>query len=234
VTIRPLTDPSEFQECVELQRKAFALADVHILPVRVFVVLAHIGGLTLGAFDGERMVAFLNAIPGHRNNSLYWHSHMMAVAPDQWNQGIGSKLKLAQREHALQRGIRLIEWTFEPLKSKNAHLNIVKLGAVIRRYCPKHYGDSMAGPTSLDSDRVIAEWWIDRPRPAMEGEIRRIAIPSDIQSLQKQSIESARDIQQRVREAFLRNLAEGFFVAGFERGDEWSQYLFVREANDSP
>jgi predicted GNAT superfamily acetyltransferase len=230
--ICPLRSLDEFDRCLELQREAFGWADVDLLPRRFMVVTGHIGGLVLGAFDGDRLVAFLNSIPGHRNGLPYWHSHMLAVANDYWNSGLGSQLKLAQREAALERGIRLIEWTFDPLESKNAYLNIVKLGAIVRRYYPHHYGETTGAlQRGLDSDRVIAEWWIDRPRVAVEGEVRRLFIPADLQTFKKQSLESARDIQARVRQQFMKNVEDDYFVAGFERGDEWSQYLFIRGAS---
>ena len=78
---------------------------------------------------------------------------------------------------------------------------------------------------------MIAEWWLDRPRAAIGGDVRRVFIPVDLQSLKAQSLDSARDIQKRVREQFLKNIADDYFVAGFERGDEWSQYVFVPGAS---
>jgi len=230
--IRPVSDLDEFERCLELQRQAFGWADIDILPRRFLVVLTHIGGLVLGAWDGDRLVGFLNSMPGIRNGMPYWHSHMLAVSKDYWNSGIASQLKLAQREYALDRGISLIEWTFDPLESKNAFLNITKLGVIIRRYYPNHYGETTGAlQRGLDSDRVIAEWWVDRPRVTLGGEVRRVVIPADVQSLKNQSIASARDIQRRVRENFLRNIEDGYFVAGFERGDEWSTYLFIPGAS---
>ncbi len=229
MNIRPLTTLDEFQLCVDLQREAFGWADIDLLPRRFLVAMTHIGGLILGAFEGDRLVAFISSIPAYRDGMVYWYSQMLAVAKDQWNTGAGSQLKLAQREAALERGIRLIEWTFDPLESKNAYLNIVKLGAVVRRYLPNHYGETTGAlQAGLDSDRVIAEWWIDQPRPVLTGDIRRVVIPVDLQTLKKQSLDSARDIQKRVREQFLTNIQDGYFAAGFERGDEWSQYLFTR------
>src|SRR2546425_6324999 len=110
MNIRPLTALDEFQRCIDLQRETFGWADIDILPRRFMVVLNKIGGLILGAYDNDRLVAFLNAVPGIRDGMPYWHSHMLAVARDQWNSGIGSQLKLAQRQAAMERGIRLIEW----------------------------------------------------------------------------------------------------------------------------
>ena len=232
MTIHPLTTLDEFQTCIDLQREAFGWADIDIMPRRFMVVLIKIGGLILGAYDGDRIAGFLSAMPGIREGIPYWHSHMLAVAKEYWNSGIGSKLKLAQRTAALERGIRLIEWTFDPLESKNAYLNIVKLGVIVRRYYSNTYGETTGAlQRSLDSDRAIAEWWVDRPRFSVGPDVRRVVIPADLQSLKKQSLESARDIQQRVREQFLKNIQDDYFVAGFERGDEWSQYLFVPGAS---
>ena len=230
--IRPLTELDEFQQCIDLQREAFGWADIDVLPRRFMVVLSHIGGVVLGGYDGERLAGFLNSIPGIRRGMPYWHSHMLAVAKEYWNSGVGSQLKLAQREAALARGLRLVEWTFDPLESKNAYLNIVKLGAIVRRYYPNNYGETTGAlQRGIDSDRVIAEWWIDRQRFATSGETRRVAIPADLQSLKKNDLDSARNIQQRVRQEFLRNIEEDYFVAGFERGDEWSHYLFIKGAS---
>ncbi len=232
MTIRPLSEIAEFEKCVELQREAWGSADIDIMPTRYFITHNHIGGLVLGAFDSDRLIAFVNAAPALRDGMAYWRSHMLAVSRTHWNSGIGAQLKLAQREYALQRGIQLIEWTFDPLESKNAHLNIRKLGAIVRRYYVNLYGVTTSLlQQGLDSDRVIAEWWLDKPRLEVGGDIRRVFIPADIQTLKKQSLKSARDVQQRVREQFLRNFAEDYFVAGFERKDEWSEYLFIPGAS---
>jgi predicted GNAT superfamily acetyltransferase len=247
--VRPVTELQELQKCLELQREAFGWADIDLLPRRFLVVLGHIGGLVLGAYDTDRLVAFLNAVPGIRGRMPYWHSHMLAVSKDYWNSGVGTQLKLAQRDEGLKRGLRLIEWTFDPLESKNAYLNIAKLGVIVRRFYPNHYGETTGvRQHGMDSDRVIAEWWIDdgelvsdhpgrslQSRPPLlyqEGsDVRRVAIPADIQSFKKQSLESAREIQKRVREQFLQNIADDYFVADFKRGDEWSEYIFIPGAS---
>jgi len=232
MTIRPVTDLAELEKCAQLQREAWGLADIEVIPTRMLVTQNRVGGLVLGAFDGGRMVGFLNAMPGIRDGVPYWYSQMLAVAQDYRNRGIGSALKLAQRDHAQQRGIHLIEWTFDPLESKNAYLNVVKLGVIVRRYYVNLYGATASQvQQGLESDRVIAEWWIDKPRVRVEGDIRRIAIPSDIQALKKQNLKSAQDMQVRVREEFLRNFQDDYFVAGFQRSDQWSEYLFVAGAS---
>lgn len=233
MTIRPLTEIHEFRRCLEIQREAWGWADEDLLPVRFLVVLKHIGGLVLGATDdGGRLVGFLNAMPGIRNGRAYWHSHMLGIARDYWNSGIGTDLKLAQRDHALQRGIHLIEWTFDPLESKNAYLNIEKLGIIIRRYYVDHYGETTGAlQRGLASDRVIAEWWLEAPRVQLRGQVRRIRIPADIQAIKQQNLNLAQEMQLRTREEFLRHFAEDYFVAGFERKGDWGEYLMIEGAS---
>jgi predicted GNAT superfamily acetyltransferase len=97
------------------------------------MVAREIGGEILGAFDGDRTVGFALASPALRLPRVYLHSHMTAVMPEYQNCGVGRSLKLAQREPALARGIDLIEWAFDPLQLKNAHFNIARLRAVVRR-----------------------------------------------------------------------------------------------------
>ena len=214
ITLRELTSPDEFEICLELQRQGFGWTDIELMPMRFFVVSRHIGGLVLGAFDDSRLVGFLSAIPGVRHGTPYWHSHMLAVATSHRDSGIGTQLKFAQKDYALQRGIDLIEWTFDPLVSRNAYLNIEKLGVIVRRYLPKFYGH--------ESDRLIAEWWLDRPRPTFDrqgSDTRRLTIPSDAAA--------ARSWRAKVREEFLAHIQDGFYVAGFERQGDMSHYIFI-------
>ena len=232
MTVRPITELSELEKCIDLQRAAWGLADIDTIPLRMLVTQNRVGGLVLGAFEGDRLIGFLNAMPGIRDGRPYWYSQMLAVTDEYRNRGIGADLKLAQREHARQRGIHLIEWTFDPLESKNAYLNISKLGVIVRRYYVNLYGATASAlQHGLQSDRLVAEWWIDQPRPRVAGDIRRVSIPADIQGLKKQSLKSAQDIQLRVREQFQKNFLDDYFVAGFQRGEEWSEYLFVAGAS---
>ncbi|HZI50530.1 MAG TPA: GNAT family N-acetyltransferase [Terriglobia bacterium] len=213
--IRELTRPDEFETCLDLQQDGFGWSERELMPSRFFVVSRHVGGLVLGAFDESKLVGFLSAIPGIRNGKPYWHSHMLAVTSGSRDAGIGTQLKAAQKTEALKRGIRLIEWTFDPLVSRNAYLNIEKLGVIVRRYYPSFYEE--------DSDRLIAEWWLDRPHPAIEGEQRRVTIPADPAL--------ARAARVTVREAFQANINDDFYVAGFQRHGSTSDYIFIKGAS---
>src|SRR4029077_7897361 len=102
----------------------------------------------------------------------YLHSHMLAVRDHYRNRGLGAQLKLEQRREALARGIRRMEWTFDPLEIRNAHLNIHKLGAIVRSYYVNFYGVSSSRlQGGLPTDRLIAEWYLDsnRVKEILEG-----------------------------------------------------------------
>jgi len=233
MVIRQLTGLSEFEQCLDLQREGFGWSDADLMPVRFFVVTHHIGGLVLGAFDGERLVGFLSSIPAMHNRTPYWHSHMLVVSREYRNKGTGVLLKIAQREQAVQHGISLIEWTFDPMESKNAYFNFEKLGVIVRRYYPNFYGSTTGIQGNLPTDRIVAEWWLDRERPPLTGDIRRIAIPSDIQRIKRTDLEEARNIQERLRYGFEKNLSEGFYAAAFSHNAEASEYVFIRRVADA-
>lgn len=241
IEFRPLTTIPEFEEAVELQKVVWGFADIELLPRRLFVVANKIGGQTLGAFDGSRMVAFLIAIPGVKaDGSHYLHSHMLGTLREYRDRGLGKKLKLMQRDDALRRGFRLIEWTFDPLEIKNAFFNIQRLGAIVRRYVPNQYGTTSSHlHGGLPTDRCVAEWWIDSPRvnlllegkpepaPALEA---RIPVPSNIAALRASDPKRARAIQQEISDQFQLHFRNGLAVVGFENTPEAGTYLLGKYA----
>ncbi len=236
IEIRRLATPQEFAEAVQLQQRIWGFEEIDLLPVRLFVVASKIGGHSFGAFDDSRMIAFCLAIPGLKaGGQTYLHSHMLGVLPGYRDQGIGRRLKLAQREDALARGIPLIEWTFDPLELKNAFFNMERLGAVVRRYVFNQYGVTSSHlHGSLPTDRCVAEWWVADPRveAALAGNapprgpiLARIAVPSNIAALRRDDPPAARAIQQRVGGQFTAAFREGLAVTGVERGEEAGAYL---------
>ena len=129
---------AEYEECVRLEHSVWGEAIA--VPSALFVVAHHTGGQVLGAFHEGNMAGFTLALAAMRSGKAYLHSHMTAVLPEFRDRGVGRRLKLFQRQDALKRGIDLIEWTFDPLDLKNGHFNLVRLGAVARRYIPDCYG----------------------------------------------------------------------------------------------
>ena len=236
IELRHLTTLPEFKEAVALQQEIWGFADIELLPVRLFVVATKVGGQVIGAYDGARMIAFLLAIPGLKRGGLtYLHSHMMGVLEGYRDLGIGRRLKLAQREEALARGIQLVEWTFDPLELKNAFFNIERLGATVRRYVLNQYGATTSHlHGGLPTDRCVAEWYlgsdwarriIDRQPFARPPAERRIAVPNDIAEIRGADPRRAREIQKGVSDSFLDAFDHGLAVVGFERSDTHGTYL---------
>ena len=205
--IRELGTHEELREVVALQKTIWGLEDADLLPFRMLVVATKIGGQLLGAFDGDRMIAFCLAIPGLKEDGKpYLHSHMLGVLGEYRNHGVGRQLKLRQRDDALARGIDLIEWTFDPLEIKNAHFNVERLGAIVRRYLRNQYGAS-SSPLhgGLPTDRLVAEWWIEKPREKTDV-VERISIPADIAE--------ARTLQSEIADQFESCFERGLAVIG--------------------
>jgi predicted GNAT superfamily acetyltransferase len=165
IQIRKCTTLPDFHRCVELQRAVWGESDLETEPYVTFVVANQTGGQVLGAFDGDTMIGFTMAIVGVRNKLPYLHSHMTGVLPEYRDRKVGRSLKLFQREEALSRDIRLIEWTFDPLETRNAHFNLNRLGAIARTYIPNFYGVTTSPlHRNLPTDRLLAEWHLDSPR----------------------------------------------------------------------
>jgi predicted GNAT superfamily acetyltransferase len=227
IEVRQLTQLAEFRAAVQLQKLVWGFADIELLPLRLFVVAHKVGGHSFGAYDGRRMVAFLIAIPGIKPGGAgYLHSHMLGVLPGYRDRGLGRRLKLAQREEALARGITLIEWTFDPLEIKNAYFNLESLGAIARRYVVNQYGTTTSPLHGrLPTDRCVAEWWLEKARTGRGEVTERVAVPAEIETLRHEEPRRARRIQQRVSEGLRDAFARGLAVVGFERSATEGIYL---------
>ena len=167
LTIRPLTTTADYRTCEAMQRQVWAMPDdLEVVPLHLLVTVQRNGGLLLGAFDGDDLVGFVFGFPGLLSNGVLKHcSHMMGVAPSHQSRGVGYQLKLAQRELVLDQGIDLMTWTYDPLESRNAYLNIHKLGGVCRTYVRDYYGPLADGLSAgLPSDRYQVEWWLGAER----------------------------------------------------------------------
>ena len=236
ITLKHLDTLPEFREALRLQKEIWGFSDIELLPLRLFVVAHKVGGQIIGVFDGEHMIGFLLSIPGIRHGETYLHSHMMGVQAPYRNLGVGRMLKLAQREEALARDVRLVEWTFDPLEIKNAYFNIERLGAVVRRYVLNQYGTTTSHlHGGLPTDRCVAEWFLDSERVlavldgrpvAHDSIVERVAVPNDIAELREKEPKRARCLQQNLSEAFLAHFQRGLAVTGFDRTAESGVYLF--------
>jgi predicted GNAT superfamily acetyltransferase len=242
-TVRLCDSIEDFTQCVEMQRTVWKFPDAEVTPVRAFVITMHSGGFTYGAFDEDgRLLGFSHALAAFdKNKRPFIYSHMAAVSPGLQNAGIGAKLKLIQRDHALRIGVWPVKWTFDPLLSRNAKLNINKLGGVVRTYHVNYYGNFSTSEMwrGLDTDRLFVEWWVQSAHvaDALAGKCRAdvpvaaVEVPYDIDTMKKEDLNAAREWQLSVRNGFKTLLAEGLYCAGFEAGRNGGQsrYLFFKD-----
>lgn len=168
-TIRLIETPEEMRLVEDLQRNVWPNSETDVVPLHMLITAVHNGGLVLGAFVEDQMVGFVFGFPGLEgtpDGPRPKHcSHMMGIHPDHRDSGVGFALKRAQWQMARHQGLDHITWTYDPLLSRNAYLNIAKLGAVCTTYRRSEYGDMRDGLNAgLPSDRFQVDWWINTPR----------------------------------------------------------------------
>ena len=248
VEVRKCRGLAEFEACMGIELAVWGDSDLHV-PLPLYVVAQDTGGQVLGAFAGGKMIGFTMALAGVREGRPMLHSHMTAVLEEYRDRGVGKELKLLQREDALGRGVELVEWTFDPLEIKNAHFNLVRLGAIATRYIPNCYGiTSSPLHSGLPTDRLMAEWWLgsERVKRAVSGEVRanevrarhgvplreeagnaaaKIVVPVEIARLREEEPERAAKVQREIGEQFQKWFEKGHAATGIEVGAEEARYV---------
>jgi predicted GNAT superfamily acetyltransferase len=171
--IRDLHEYEEFCTCVAIQQRTWGADFAEIVPAAILWAASRTGGVVAGAFDdGGRMVGFVFGISGFRDGRPVHWSDMLAVLPEARGSGLGRTLKEHQRRTLLANGIEDVYWTFDPLESRNAHINFAHLGIIAQEYVPDCYGASTSPLHSgLATDRLVAYWPLAaaRVRERMEG-----------------------------------------------------------------
>lgn len=182
--IRILEKPVEMLAAEQLQREVWPGSETDVVPLHILVTAAHNGGIVIGAYkkdnrkvgeepglpaDSAPLAGFVFGFPG-----LYFTpdgprpkhcSHQLAVHPQYRSQGLGFLLKRAQWQMVRHQGLDLISWTFDPLLSRNAHLNIAHLGAVCSTYIREAYGEMQDDLNfGIPSDRFQVDWWVNSQR----------------------------------------------------------------------
>jgi predicted GNAT superfamily acetyltransferase len=187
INIREITDLAELRTVEDLQKEIWGCNDREILPRLVLIPLLEIGGVLLGAFAESEMVGFVLGLPGVKRGRAILHSDMLAVKTEYRSHGLGYRLKLGQREQALAKGIDRITWTFDPLQSRNAHLNFAKLGVKADRYKIDYYGETSSFLHSTGTDRLWVTWELESERVierlAGGGNQHELKFPTEIPAL---------------------------------------------------
>ena len=168
-TIRLLESPEDMVAVEGLQRIVWPGSEVDVVPAHLLITAVHNGGIVMGAFVKDEMVGFVFGFPGLEmlpDGPQPKHcSHMMGVHPNWRSSGLGFALKRAQWQMVRRQGLDHITWTYDPLLSTNAYLNIAKLGAVCNTYRRSEYGDMRDGLNAgLPSDRFQVDWWLNTHR----------------------------------------------------------------------
>jgi chorismate synthase len=161
--VRELRTPEEFIETTHVSKAAWGFAERSVSPASDLVAATHAGGLTAGAFEGKKMLGFVHGIPRTNLSEPCQHSHLLAVRPEAQGRGLGVKLKVFQRAWCLERGIRLVTWTYDPFLLKNAKLNIERLRATVQSLLPDFYGHMGGIYAGLPTDRFEVSWRLDDP-----------------------------------------------------------------------
>ncbi|MFZ0545476.1 MAG: hypothetical protein WAM60_08560 [Candidatus Promineifilaceae bacterium] len=174
IIIHQVSSTEDAVQIEEVQRLAWGMPDIEVIPSRFMHALEHNGACLLAAYVGDKIVGFSFGLIGlaasispaaaEKAGSFHMYSAISGVLPDYQVSGVGYRLKMAQREVALQSGIRLITWTFDPLESRNGYFNINKLGAVCGRYLRNFHGEMGGINAGLPTDRFYVEWWLDSER----------------------------------------------------------------------
>jgi predicted GNAT superfamily acetyltransferase len=191
ITIRPLTDHDEYQQTRQIHMATWGVDASETIPPLTMHALQHNGGTLLGAYADDQLIGYIlgtlgaiqspNRIDQIAAARLKMYSVIMGILPAYQDRGIGTQLKLAQREAALHQGIRLITWTYDPLESRNGRLNIGKLGAVCNKYYRDFHGPMAGRNTGLTSDRFDVEWWVTSNR--VEGRVAQQRRPLGLDAM---------------------------------------------------
>jgi len=178
VTIRDLQTFEDLKQMDEVEREVWGLSDIDTTPLTLVIATKEAGSIWVGAFDGTKLVGFAFGFLGLENGRLIVHSHMLAVREPYRNSHLGYNLKLAQRERVLairvddgrtdsrtndpritDTRISEMTWTFDPLQSRNAHLNFTKLGVVSENYKVDLYGPETSSVLHRNgTDRLWVTW----------------------------------------------------------------------------
>jgi predicted GNAT superfamily acetyltransferase len=175
IEIKPVTELDDVGQLENIQRATWQMSDLEMIPGRFMHVMQLNGACLLGAYDRDQIVGFvfglLGTVEGLEERAdqvaaarLKMYSVIMGVLPEYQVQGIGYRLKLAQREFAVRIGVRMISWTFDALESRNAYFNLTKLGVICHRYIRNYHGDLGGLNAGLTTDRLYVEWWVTSNR----------------------------------------------------------------------
>jgi len=228
IKIKNLVSITEQSEARKVFDKTWAMESGTEITPNLLKAMVHGGSYLSGAFIDKKCVGAAFAFPA-TTGGLHLHSHMTAVLDNYRDQGIGYALKINQWQWAKKNNYKEITWTFDPLVSRNAKLNLIKLGVDISGYYPNFYGDMPDALNAGDeSDRVMVSWKVVGDQPIAKSVITNpeksdllIKIPEDIVAIRSKDKSENLKWRYKVREEFMRAFEKGGKVIGFSANNEY-------------
>lgn len=248
----------DYDACLEIQHRTWGQDFAEVVPPSMMMINQKLGGVLAGAFDtGGNLVAFVFGQTGVRDGKLFHWSHMLAVDDHLRGAGVGRRLKLFQRRFLLALGVEEVEWTYDPLESRNAHLNLNRLGGEPVDYLRDVYGDGSTSSlhSGIGTDRFVVRWMLSDPRvetpdardaPIVNADdlgrprrtpfdfpdlpVLRVEIPLQIQATKDESMETAKLWRSSTRFAFETGFEHGYRVLGldYDKTAQRSFYLLFK------
>ena len=222
------------REVERLQREIWGVDDLEVYPALALKPQTEVGGILIGAFDEGRMVGFVFGFPGILDNETIIHSDMLGISEGYRSHNLGYLLKLAQREAAIERGVKRITWTFDPLQARNAHFNFSKLGVIADRYYVDYYGVTSSFLHRFGTDRLWVTWLLNSERvPTAPGDLEQLhhlvrggenaePVSDDFREAPQLVIEIPTQLtahherwREATRQAFTSAIDKGYVVEGF-------------------
>jgi predicted GNAT superfamily acetyltransferase len=239
--IKIIENMNEMHQAVELQRLIWQESETDIIPAHLMNSAVHSGGLLIGAFVDQELVGFVFGFPGFYSTPdgprLKHYSSILGIRTEWQGQGIGFALKRAQWQMVRHQGIDRITWTFDPLLSRNAWLNITRLGAVCDTYLHDFYGKmNDVLNQGLPSDRFNVDWWVNSemdikglPHPVEKTELNLgthlpillVEIPADFPDLKGSDISLALEWRLHSRSIFEDLFKAGYLATDFVRSTDY-------------
>lgn len=253
ITYRIMESTDDMLEVEVLQQAVWGMSQRDILSVSTMRWMVHIGGLLIGAWDGDTLVGFSVGSPGKREKKWVFWSDMAGIHPNYQSQGIGYQLKLKQKDWVREQGYTEIRWTFDPMRRGNAYFNFCKLGVISTLYHQSFYGvmkDSIN--TGLFTDRLEAVWSVsDMEQPnqpnfsdapfvvkfdgqavqtyAINSKNVCLEIPYDLDQLKNNNLALAMEWQQVIREMFAELFRLAYVCSGFAKNEARCWYILHKE-----
>jgi len=166
--IKELSQLDDLVAASELFASIWGRTDEPPLSTDILKALAMSGNYISGAYVDERLAGCLVGwLGGTPPDDMHMHSHILGVLPGNERRGLGFKLKQHQRGWCLTRGVKVMEWTTDPLVGRNVYFNVSKLGAEAPEYLVNFYGQMRDGINAgEESDRLLIRWRLDSDRAA--------------------------------------------------------------------